>query len=895
MINPRLFSAQIYRVTLSLLLASALLGTTAAMERTRESFNRDWRFTRGDPAGNTVKLDYATVKPWLSPMGAELLNSGHHTPPRPTENLGGSVPYTFPTFADASWRQLDLPHDWAIEGPFDQAISGETGKLPWAGVGWYRKHFIAPRLDGGQRLSLQFDGAMANALVWCNGQFVGGWPYGYSSWQVDLTSAILPGAENVIAVRLENLPDSSRWYPGSGLYRAVWLEKTAPIHVVPWGVAVTTPVVNADLATVNIAAEIHDSSGNAEAMKIKHKVWETDPSLREVFVQYQLFEANLAGHAVGKSVAASKLIPVSVHDGYTALATASLSVPHPKRWNLDTPTRYLVETSVTVAGEVVDRVETLFGIRTARFTAAQGFHLNDRIVRLQGVCLHHDLGALGAATNRRAWERRLEILKAMGCNAIRTSHNPPAPELLELCDQLGFVVMDEAFDCWEAAKKTNGYNLQFVDWHEKDLKAMIRRDRNHPSVILWSIGNEVGEQTFPEAWRWGRRLTALAHEEDPSRQTTSAFCVDNAASVGLQTAVDVMGFNYRPRLYADFHKNFPLQPVLGTETASTISTRGDYFYPINTDKLKGLADFQVSSYDLSAGDWATLPEVEFRGQDENSFVAGEFVWTGFDYLGEPTPYLNETTTLFDFTDPTEQAAKKKELAETGKIAVPSRSSYFGILDLAGFPKDRYYLYQARWRPELPMAHILPHWNWPERIGQITPVHVYSSGDEAELFLNGRSLGRKKRAAFDYRFRWDEVKYEPGELKVVVTKKGQAWASAETTTTGPAAKLSLAADRTSLQADGEDLSFITVSVADTQGRVVPRSKPLITFSITGPGEIIAVDNGDPTSFEPFQATQRKAFNGLALVVVRPHRGIGGKIIVRASSDGVIAGEVGLLSE
>ncbi len=875
----------------------ALLFVTSghAAERTRESFNHDWLFTRGDPAGLTVALDYAAARPWLLPMGAELLNGADRSSKRPAENFGDGVSYRDFSFDDSTWRALDLPHDWAIEGPFDQSLSGETGKLPWVGVGWYRKHFTAPTLDGGRRLTLQFDGAMENALVWCNGVFVGGWPYGYTSWQVDLTGAARPGADNVIAVRLDNPPDSSRWYPGSGLYRNTWLETTPPIHIVPWGVAVTTPEISADSALVAVAVEISDDTGNPDDIKIKQKVWENDPSLHELIVRHRIFPADDAGRPFGEAVAFREAAPVGIHDGYRALATTTLTVPHPQLWNLTHPVRYVLETTVSAAGKIVDRVQTPFGIRSAVFTADRGFLLNGNAVPLQGVCLHHDLGALGAVTNTRAWERRLELLKAMGCNAIRTSHNPPTPELLDLCDRLGFVVMDEAFDSWEVAKKNNGYSLRFVEWHEKDLKAMIRRDRNHPSVILWSIGNEVGEQTFPEAWHWGKRLTALAHEEDPSRPTTSAFCVDNAAAIGLQTTVDVMGFNYRPYLYADFHQHLPLQPLLGSETASTVSTRGDYFFPISDNKLNGLADFQASSYDLSAGDWATLPDVEFRGQDENPSVAGEFVWTGFDYLGEPTPYLDVMTTLPVMSDPVDQAAKAREFSATGKVAVPSRSSYFGILDLAGFPKDRYYLYQARWRPELPMAHLLPHWNWPERVGQVTPVHVYSSGDEAELFLNGKSLGRKKRGAFEYRFRWDEVVYAPGQLKVVVYKNGQPWTTAEESTTGAATKLELTPDRTPVHADGEDLCFLTVTVADAHGAMVPRSHPEIRFSVTGPGDIIAVDNGDPTSFEPFQAKQRHAFNGLALVVVRPRRSEGGAITVRAESVGLAAAAATISSQ
>jgi beta-galactosidase len=454
--------------------------------------------------------------------------------------------------------------------------------------------------------------------------------------------------------------------------------------------------------------------------------------------------------------------------------------------------------------------------------------------------------------------------------------------------------MDEAFDAWRRAKKKNDYHLLFDDWHEKDLRALIRRDRNHPSVILWSIGNEIGEQDNGEGHKLAAELRQIVHEEDPTRPVTAGANHVQAGYNGFQKTVDVFGYNYKPTEYGKFRQSNPAIPLLASETASTVSSRGEYFFPVVEDKLQGRADFQVSSYDLYAPRWAWPPDVEFKGLDEFPFTAGEFVWTGFDYLGEPTPYGGDSTTLLNFTDPSDQALTAKELKELGKIKVPSRSSYFGIVDLAGFKKDRFYIYQARWRPDLPMAHILPHWNWPERIGQVTPVHVYTSGDEAELFLNGRSLGRKKREQSQYRLRWEEVKYEPGELRVVAYKNGRQWAQDEMKTTGPAAKIMLMADRETIKADGRDLSFVTVSIADKDGLLVPRSKNPIRFEISGPGEIVAIDNGDATSHESFQAKERSTYNGLCLVIVRTRAGQPGQIKLQAQSDNLTRADLRIVA-
>jgi len=841
------------------------INSTAEITRVRESLDADWRFTKGDPAEGVTNLNYAAARAWLLPVQNAFTTN---TPAaRPAENFGGDVAFAQPGFDDSAWRKLNLPHDFGIEGPFEQALPGETGKLPWFGVAWYRKHFDVPAGDVGKQLYFDVDGAMAYATVWINGHCVGGWPYGYASWRVDLTPFVKFGGANTLAIRLDNPKDSSRWYPGGGIYRNVWLTKTAPVHVGQWGTYITTPQVSKDAATISLQTKVDNNS--AAGVEVK--------------VATAIFELNAAGDKSKKAIAEIEVGGIKIAAGATADTAQSIKIPKPKLWGVEHPNRYVAVTTITQGGKVSDVYETPFGIRTIQFTVDNGFLLNGERVRLNGVCDHADLGALGSAINTRGLERQLEILRGMGGNAIRTSHNPPAPELLDLCDKLGFVVMDETFDCWRQRKKPNDYHLIFDDWHEADARMLVRRDRNHPCVILWSIGNEIGEQGNTNRFYIGRELADIVHAEDATRPVTAA-CNNTAAGFnGFQKIVDVFGYNYKPFEYGKFRAANPAIPLFGSETASTISSRGEYFFPVSDDKSKGLSDFQMSSYDLYAPRWATTPDAEFKGQDENPFVAGEFVWTGFDYIGEPTPYNSDLSNLNNYSNPEDKARAEKELAAIGKIRTPSRSSYFGIIDLAGFPKDRYYLYQAHWRPDFPMAHILPHWNWPGREGEITPVHVYTSGDEAELFLNGKSLGRKKKGQFEYRLRWDEVKYAPGELKVVAYKNGKPWATDVMRTTGVASELTLKADRAKIAADEKDLSFVTVTVADQKGQLVPRSKNHIQFEIEGPGEIVAVDNGDATSFESFQAKERNAYNGLALVIVRANQP--GKITLKAHADGL----------
>ena len=813
-----------------LLLASVLAALSLAAQPTgRMSFNDNWKFM--------------------------MLDGGGLVPER----------YAAPKCIDASWRTVTLPHDWGVEKPFKQAYPGETGKLPWWGKAWYRKHFSLTPEDLEQEFRLGIDGAMSGAVVYCNGVEVGRWPYGYASFEVDLTPALHEG-DNVVAVSLDNPEESSRWYPGGGIYRNVWLIRSPKLGIAPQGVCVTPAGITDGKPTVRVETTLKNHAGFTGLVRVTTSV-------------FMLSDFQLSFREQSFS---------SVTDGQVVVE----EMPWPTRlWSPDAPELYDIFVRVEAEdGSSVETYRVRYGYRETEWKP-DGFYLNGERVFLKGVCLHHDSGALGAAWNDAVWERRLLQLKEMGCNAIRTSHNPPAPELLDLCDRLGFLVMDELTDTWTVPKKRNGYATLFDEWVEKDLVALIRRDRNHPSVILWSIGNEVGEQGYPDKWDIGHRLTAICHREDPTRLTTSGN--DNlwAASTPYAGTVDVYGFNYKPHAYAAFRDAHPAQPFLGSETASCISTRGYYLFPVSDEKDGGWIDeppFQVSSYDLYAPRWASKPDYEWSYEDQVPECAGEFVWTGFDYLGEPTPFNLDLSVLSNFHTEEEKEAYRQRLLSWGQkisdVPLPSRSSYFGIIDLAGFPKDRYWLYQARWRPDLPMVHIVPHWTWPGREGQVTPVHVYTSGDEAELFVNGKSQGRKVRGPGEYRLRWDDVVYQPGKVKVVAYKDGVKWAEETVRTAGKPRRARVSAEdglmglydwpkpvrrtvRDRVVPQAGDLVFFTVRVTDRRGRLCPDADNLLHFSVEGPGEIIAVDNGDPTSHVPFYSKEMPAFHGLCAVIVR----------------------------
>ncbi len=770
---------------------------------------------------------------------------------------------------DGAWRKLDLPHDWAIEGPFRLELTGETGKLPWKGIGWYRKHFKVPATDSGKQIFLDFDGAMAYAQIWLNGQYVGTWPYGYNSFRMDLTPFVQFGKENIVAVRLDTEKWDSRWYPGAGIYRHVWIVKTSPVHVGHWGTFITTPQISDASATVKMDLTIENQGKSAAEATIQTVIHELDGKNKP-----------------GIKVATFKSVMLKLEAGKSSTINSETKVINAKRWDIKSPNRYVAKTTIAVGGKIIETYNTPFGIRTTEFTARNGFLLNGRRVEIQGTCNHHDLGSLGAAINTSALRRQLTILKEMGCNSLRTSHNPPAPELLELADQMGFLVWDEAFDCWKNGKKKLDYNKLYEQWHEKDLKAMIHRDRNHPSVFIWSIGNEVLDQRDVEMTK---HLAGIVRSEDPTRPVSNGYNdPDRSREVGSPVSLDIMGVNYffnqQPKWDAD--PRYLNKPTLGSETSSCVTSRGEYFF--GTD----YKNWQVSSYDYARPDWGCTPDEQFRTNAKYPHLLGEYVWTGFDYLGEPTPYNSDETNLLNFrNDPSKRAELEKKMEELRLNNEPSRSSYFGIVDLAGFPKDRFYLYQSHWRPNFPMAHILPHWNWSERLDSITPVHVYTSGDEAELFLNGQSLGRKiKKTGEDFRLVWDNVKYAPGVVKVVAYKNGKQWASDEVATTGAASKLNLTVNRTSITSDGSDLAYITAKIQDKNGLTVPRSKHMLKFSIEGPGEIVTTDNGDATSFVPFQSHEREAFNGMALVIVKAKKGANGNFTVRAISDNLESGKV-----
>ena len=840
----------------------------ASMVRERININRDWRYQIDDPDGAGTALHYSQLKPYLLPCANDFIIFGKRYQ-RPEGNPGENIAYVKSDFDDSEWRHLNLPHDWAIEGPFNIDYNGSTGKLPYWGIRWYRKTLELSQDDAGKQIYLDIDGAMSYASVWCNGQYVGGWPYGYASFRLDLTPYIRAGQKNVLAIRLDNPDDTSRWYPGSGIYRNVWLVKTSPVHVEQWGTFVRNQQVDSENAVMEMGVNIENHAGKDVQVKL----------------QTSVYLQGKDGRPVGEEVTQSMTKDIAIKKDSWSSARFQFKVDKPKLWDIDTPNCYVAVSRVFMDGKEMDSYETPFGIRTIEFTHDQGFMLNGQKVAIKGVCMHHDLGALGAAFNEVAAERQLRIMKEMGANAIRTSHNPPAPELVALCDRMGLMMQLELADTWQKGKRKNDYNLLFDDWSEADMRSLVRHYRNHPSVIMWSIGNEMPDQTTDQGVIIARNLTAYCHDEDPTRPTSLGCNKRDAVFRDIVNQVDIFGLNYFHKTYPVFKEQNPTRRYHASETSSATSSRGEYFFPVTTDVNDSRSGFQLSSYDMTTIGWGCAPEVQFKMNEEYPFMSGEFVWTGFDYLGEPTPYNKDLTNLLNFSDPNELEKARKELEELGKIKTPSRSSYFGIVDLCGFPKDRYYNYKSYWRPDVPTVHILPHWNWEERIGEITPVHIYTSGDAVELFLNGKSLGRREKAHSYDRLTWDDVRYEPGSLKAIAYKNGQKWAEELVETTGKPAALQVTAEKTELKNDGTDLSFIRVAVVDSQGRVVPRSKNHLKFSVTGPAEIIATDNGDATSLLSFQLSERDAYNGLALVILRSQYMKQGKVVLTVESKGL----------
>lgn len=751
----------------------------------------------------------------------------------------GDVPNAAkPEFNDAQWQTVRVPHDWAIYGPFDgnndlQEVkieqnqeqkatlkAGRTGGLPFIGTGWYRRQLVVPGFGPGKRVVLLFDGAMSNARVFVNGREVGHWPYGYNSFSFDITSFLKPtGTDNVLAVRLQNQPEASRWYPGAGLYRNVHLIVTDEVHIPVWGTYLTTPEISAAQATVQMRTQV---AGAATASNLR-----LETEIR-----------NAAGR-----VLTTTSTPLAAG---AAAVEQRLLVASPKLWSPETPVLYTASSKLFAGETLKDTYVTRFGIRSFKFEANKGFSLNGQPRKFRGVCNHHDLGPLGAAVNVAALRRQLTLLKDLGADAIRTTHNMPAPELVNLADEMGFMLIVESFDEWKKPKVKNGYSQYFDEWAEKDLVNMVHRDWNHPSVIMWSIGNEVPDQWAPGGVAIAQRLQDIVHREDPTRPVTAGMDqFDAVVKNGFAALLDVPGFNYKPSRYPEAHAKLPQALMLGSETASTVSSRGVYKFPVELAKQKKYPDNQSSSYDLESCVWSQTPDEEFLMQDSLNYVLGEFVWTGFDYLGEPTPYDE---------------------------AWPSHSSYFGILDLAGLPKDRFYLYRSRWNPA-PTLHLLPHWTWPGRENQTTPVFCYTNYPEAELFVNGQSQGRRRKTTTGplqarYRLMWNDVKYMTGTLKVVAyDAAGKPVATEEVRTAGAPHHIRLTTDHATLRADGEDLAYVTARVEDAQGNLCPEATNQLQFAVRGAGQFRAAANGNAASLELFHEPQMKAFQGQLVVLVQ----------------------------
>jgi beta-galactosidase len=756
-------------------------------------------------------------------------------------------------FDDSGWEPVRLPHDWAIAGPFDTAGDGSTGKLPWKGIGWYRKAFRLDASYRGRRVYFDFDGVMAFPKVYVNGRLAGEWDYGYNSFRVDATPLVKFGETNIVAVSADTRQHRSRWYPGAGIYRKVTLTISDPVHIARWGAFVTTPSVSDDTATVRVAVTVEN---HLEAgVETEVGVDLLDPDNRPV---------------------AKGTTSISISSGGSAEAVLTLHISDPHRWDVNDPALYAATVTISTDGRVTDSETERFGIRTVRFTADDGFHLNGRRVQLHGVNLHHDQGPLGAAFNVRAMQRQLEIMREMGANALRTSHNPPAPEVLDLCDRMGIVVWDEAFDKWEATAD-HGADEPLETFGERQIKNFVMRDRNHASVVIWSIGNEIG--TGEKSWgKTAERVSFMRDfvlKYDPSRPVTVGNDNPGDGDLDVLDALDAVGYNYMRR-YGRFRETHPDTPLIYSESASTVSTRGYYDFPLPESKTQFSQEAgQVSSYDYTAMWWSDVADRDFYLMETDSFVAGEFVWTGFDYLGEPSPFFRR-----------------------------ARSSYFGIVDLCGIPKDRYYLYRSHWRPDATTVHILPHWNWPDRTGKTVPVFVYTNGDSAELFLNGRSLGKRKKlesvaggldgpyyAVLDkYRLRWPDVAYEPGELRAVAYSSGRVVGEAVMKTSGNPAKLVLTPDRREIAADGYDLSYVLVEAVDNEGNPCPLAEDRVAFAVDGPAEIAGIGNGNPLSMEPFKASRHSLFYGKAMLILRSLEGEAATVKVTATADGCKTAQV-----
>lgn len=742
-------------------------------------------------------------------------------------------------FDDSAWQSVSVPHDWAIEGPFIKEGDGNTGKLPWKGEGWYRKKLSLSDQDKGKRIYLLFDGVMAFPKVYVNGKLAGSWDYGYNSFYLDITELIQYRADNILAVHADTRKHDSRWYPGAGIYRKVQLIVVDPVHAELWGTHITTPVIKPHYTEVRVNSSIKNSSSEQKEIVVKHIIYSTDKRM----LREQRDTVLIPGNSI-------------------RMAENTITLPNPLLWDPETANLYLMGTEIYHNNKLLDMTNTTFGIREIRFTADHGLYVNNKRVQLKGVNLHHDLGALGSAFNYRAMQRQLEIMKDMGCNAIRTSHNTPAPELLDLCDEMGLLVIDEVFDKYDGKADITD-TTDFEDFAQRNIENFVTRDRNHPSIFLWSVGNEMGEVQWNKnnGFQKLQTMINLVKQHDNSRPVTMVNDKIESAKMRHFDMYDVHCWNYGRR-YSLARQMEPNKAVIITESASTVSTRGFYELPLPEKKTDYTKSLQVSSYDLNAPNWAEIADDDFMWQQEEPYIAGEFVWTGFDYLGEPEPYTNTWAKNNGFTD-----------------AQASRSSYFGIVDLSGIPKDRYYLYKSYWKPENTTVHILPHWNWEERTGKNVPVFVYTNGDCAELFLNGNSQGSKcKNPKSDnsterFRLMWKDVIYQPGELKAIAYKAGKKIGESIVRTADQPYKIRLSPDRNTIKTDGKDLSYILVEALDKNGNLCALAYNSIEVKLSGAGELAGLDNGNPQSMTSFKSSTIDLFYGKAMLIVRSKNTVG----------------------
>lgn len=748
-----------------------------------------------------------------------------------------------------NYKPVSIPHDWAINGPFDKkwdlqfvAIeqngetektekSGRSGALPWIGRGFYKTTIDLKKLP--KTAVLEFDGAMADPHVYINGKLAGHWVYGYNAFRVDAAPYLKKG-KNEISVSLNNREESSRWYPGGGLYRPVQLVTNADVAIInSWGCYFRTESIGNGKAEVSICTNINNVD---KTLSIENQLVD---AAGKVVAQFKYGDFDAQGNVV-----------------------KTLTVDDAHLWSPETPYLYKLVTRLYRNKKLIDQTQQKVGIRTVRVAQYDGFQLNGVSRKIKGVCLHHDLGPLGAAVNKAALIRQIRTMKDMGCDAIRTAHNMPSTWQMEVCDSMGMMVMAESFDMWIYPKCKNGYALNFKDWADKDIENLVLNHRNHPSIVMWSIGNEIPEQWSEEGRNISKHLQDLCHKFDPTRPVTQGMDrAEDALKSGFAQVMDVPGFNYRVHKYDNNIKQLPKGFLLGSETASTVSSRGVYKFPVEASDSKTYTDGQCSSYDVEYCPWSNLPDDDWRMQDDRDYTIGEFVWTGYDYLGEPSPYDEYW---------------------------PSRSSYFGICDLAGLPKDRYYLYRSHWRKDDATLHVLPHWTFPGREEETTPVYCYTSWPSAELFVNGKSQGRilkNPNTRLDrYRLRWNNVKYEPGEIKVVAYDyDGTAKGEKIIRTAGTPARIVLKADRNSISSKGEDLSFVTVSVVDKNGTPCPTATNNMKFNVSGAGKFRAACNGDATSLVSFNSTEMPLFSGELVVVVEGLRH--GTAMLSVSADGL----------